>query len=108
MDDQERHPAVMRTVIAALRLADDDPQAATVARSRPSSPTPSRQVIPSGMVEGLLLEAIARDMLGDAGAAQCPIERALDLAEPDRMLFPSTRRLDCLSAMPGSAPRTPP
>ncbi len=28
-------------------------------------------------------------MLGDAGAAQCPIERALDLAEPDRMLFPS-------------------
>jgi DNA-binding CsgD family transcriptional regulator len=31
MDDQERHPAVMRTVIAVLRLAADDPQAATVA-----------------------------------------------------------------------------
>ena len=30
------------------------------------------------------LEAIARDMLGDAGAAQCPIERALDLAGLDR------------------------
>ena len=40
-------------------------------------------------MEGLLLEAIARDMPGDAGAAQCPIERALDLAGPDRMLFPS-------------------
>jgi hypothetical protein len=43
-------------------------------------------------VEGLLLEAIARDMLGNAGAAQCPIARALDLAEPDCMLFPSLIR----------------
>jgi hypothetical protein len=52
------------------------------------------------------LEAIARDMLGDAGAAQCPIERALDLAGLDRMLFPSlsTRRLDGLSTMPGPKP----
>jgi hypothetical protein len=65
---------------------------------------------PVWLAEGLLLEAIARDMPSDAGAAQCPIERALDLAKPGRMLFPSLihRRLDCLSAAPGSVPRTPP
>ncbi len=45
---QERQPAVMRTVIAALRLGGEDPQAAAVARSRPSSPAPSRQAISSG------------------------------------------------------------
>jgi DNA-binding NarL/FixJ family response regulator len=39
-------------------------------------------------VEALLLEAIARYMLGYAAAAQCPIERVPDLAEPD-MIFPS-------------------
>jgi hypothetical protein len=37
----------MSTVIAALRLAGDDPQAAAVARSRPSSPPPPWQAIPS-------------------------------------------------------------
>ena len=88
MDDQERHPAVMRTIIAALRLADDDPQAATVALAPVIAGS-----VPAGhpiwLVEALLLEAIARYMLGDAAAAQCPIERVPDLAEPDRMLFPS-------------------
>ena len=81
MDDQERHPAVMRTIIAALRLADDDPQAATVALAPVIAGS-----VPAGhpiwVVEALLLEAIARYMLGDAAAAQCPIERVPDLAEP--------------------------
>ncbi len=35
-----------------------------------------------------LLEAIARDALGDPGAAGHAVERALDLAEPDLVLFP--------------------
>jgi LuxR family transcriptional regulator, maltose regulon positive regulatory protein len=35
-----------------------------------------------------LLEAIARDALGDAAAADAAIERALDLAEPDGVLLP--------------------
>src|SRR6185437_8627999 len=35
----------------------------------------------------LLLEAIARDTLGDQPAAGRALERALDLAEPDRALI---------------------
>ena len=109
MDDQERHPAVMRTIIAALLLADDDPQAATVALA-PVIAGSAPAGHPIWLVEALLLEAIARYMLGDAAAAQCPIERVLDLAEPDLMLFPSHIHPapGLLERMPGSAPRTPP
>ena len=39
------------------------------------------------MVEAFLLEAIARDALGDEGAANRALERALDLAEPDGALL---------------------
>ena len=35
-----------------------------------------------------MLEAIARDELGDPAAAGSAVERALDLAEPDLVLFP--------------------
>jgi LuxR family maltose regulon positive regulatory protein len=35
-----------------------------------------------------MLEAIARDTLGDPAAAGRAVERALDLAEPDHVLFP--------------------
>ena len=38
-------------------------------------------------VQSFLLEAIARDALGDPGAAERALERALDLAEPDGMLL---------------------
>ena len=34
-----------------------------------------------------MLEAIARDALGDSRAAACAVERALDLAEPDGALW---------------------
>jgi LuxR family maltose regulon positive regulatory protein len=40
------------------------------------------------MMEVLLLEAIARDAAGDHAAANRALDGALDLAEPDRMLYP--------------------
>jgi LuxR family maltose regulon positive regulatory protein len=40
------------------------------------------------VVAALLLEATARDALGDPDAAGRALERALDMAEPDRMLYP--------------------
>ena len=87
MDDQERDTAVMRSVIAALRLAGDDPQAAAVALA----PVVAGSVpagAPVWLVEALLLEAVTRDALSDPDAVGRALERALDLAEPDRMLFP--------------------
>jgi LuxR family maltose regulon positive regulatory protein len=87
MDEQLRDTAAMRTVIAALRVAGDDPQAATVALAPVIAGS-----IPAGqpilLVEAVLLEAIARDALGDPGAAGRALERALDVAEPDHVLWP--------------------
>jgi LuxR family maltose regulon positive regulatory protein len=87
MADQQRDPAFMRSVIAALRLAGDDPQAAALA------PAPAiAGSVPAGhpiwSVEALLLEAAARDALGDPDAAGRALERTLDLAEPDHILHP--------------------
>ena len=38
--------------------------------------------------EALLLEAVARDALGDSGAAESALERALDTADPDGAILP--------------------
>jgi LuxR family maltose regulon positive regulatory protein len=43
---------------------------------------------PNWRVNVFVLEAIARDALSDRAAAWRALERALDIAEPDRMLFP--------------------
>jgi len=87
MSEKQLDTAVMRSVIAALRMAGDDPQAATVA----IAPVIAGSVPPwhpLSLVRAFLLEAIARDALGDSGDAGRAIERALDLAEPDSMRMP--------------------
>ena len=87
MDDQERNPAIMRSAIAALRISGGDPQAATVVLA----PVIAGSVPPGlhlWLVEALLLEAVARDMLGDQDSADRSLERALDLAEPEHVLHP--------------------
>ena len=87
MDDELRDTTVMRSVIAALRLAGGDPQAAALAlRPVIAGSAPERH--PIWLVEAFLLEAVARDALGDGAAAGRALERALDLAEPDSMLLP--------------------
>ena len=40
------------------------------------------------IVQGLVLSAIARDGLGDRRGAEADLERALDLAEPDGLVYP--------------------
>jgi hypothetical protein len=60
------------------------------------------------LITAFLLEASARDALGEREAAGRALERGLDLAESDGLLFRSccTRRRSCLNARPGSAPHT--
>ena len=70
---------------AALRLAQDDPHAAAAALAPVldgSAPVPRW----AWLAQAFLLEAIARDALGDPAAAGRALERALDLAEPDGTL----------------------
>jgi LuxR family maltose regulon positive regulatory protein len=85
--EEECDRAGMRTAMAALQLAHHNPRAAaaTLAPILGSSvPRPHR----AWLITAFLLEASARDALGDRPAAGRALERALDLAEPGGVLFP--------------------
>jgi LuxR family maltose regulon positive regulatory protein len=85
LEEQDSDRGEIRIATAMLRLAQDDPQAATTALAPvlDGSAALGRR---TWLVEAFVLEAIARDALGDAGAAEHALERALDLAEPDGAL----------------------
>jgi LuxR family transcriptional regulator, maltose regulon positive regulatory protein len=86
LGERDRDRGEMRIAAAALRLARDDPHAATVALA-PVLDGSARVGWRSWLAEAFLLEAIARDALGDPAAAGHALERALDLAEPDGALL---------------------
>jgi LuxR family transcriptional regulator, maltose regulon positive regulatory protein len=83
--EQGRPSGEMRMALAALRIAQDDPYAATVALAPvldgavPVPPT-------TWLAHACLLEAIARDALADPAAARDAMRRALDIAKPDGAL----------------------
>ena len=104
-----------------------DPHAAVAALAPVLNGVPS--VLPwIGLAHAFLLEAIARDALGDEGAAGRALERALDLIEPDGalslfLLHPAPGLLkrharhgtahavliaEILSLLAGQAPAAPP
>jgi LuxR family transcriptional regulator, maltose regulon positive regulatory protein len=87
LDARERGGAEMRTTLASLRLARHDPQGATTALA-PVLDGSVSGVHPVWMVTAVLLEAIARDALGDPDAAGRALERVLDIAERDGMFIP--------------------
>jgi LuxR family transcriptional regulator, maltose regulon positive regulatory protein len=86
LGDRDRDRGEMRIAAAALRLARDDPHAAAAALA-PVLDGSAGMGWRSWLVEAFLLEAIARDALGDEAAAGRALERALDLAEPDGALL---------------------
>jgi LuxR family transcriptional regulator, maltose regulon positive regulatory protein len=87
----------IRMALAALRIAQDDPHAATVALAPILSG--AVPVAPATWLAlACLLEVIARDALGDPAAARDAMRRALDAATPDGVLatflfYPPTRAL---------------
>ena len=82
LGEPDRERGETRTALAALRLAQDDPHAAiaTLAPVLDGSVPLIRQ---TWLVGAFLLEAIARDALGEPAAAERALESALDLAEPE-------------------------
>jgi len=86
LDARERDGGEMRNAIALLRLVQHNPLGATAALAPVLDG--SVRVHPVWVVAAAVLEAIARDELGDLVAAERAIEHALDLAESDRVLFP--------------------
>jgi LuxR family maltose regulon positive regulatory protein len=85
LGEQDRERAEMGLATAELRLARDDPHAATVALAPVLDGSASALPL-TWLAHAFLLEAIARDALGDPPAAGRALERALDLAEPDGAL----------------------
>jgi len=86
LGDQDRERGEIRVAAAALRLAQEDPHGATAALAPVVDGSAS--ALPWGWLpHAFLLEAIARDALGETAAAGRALERALDLAEPDGALF---------------------
>ena len=76
----------MRCALAVLRLAQGDPQAATAALA-PIIDGSASVTNCGWLTQAFLLEAIVRDALGDPATAGRALEHALDLAEPDGMMF---------------------
>jgi LuxR family transcriptional regulator, maltose regulon positive regulatory protein len=87
LGEDERASAEMRTAVAALRLAMGDPQAAADALA-PVLDGPVSGVRRVRMVTALLLEARARDALGDQAAAGRVLEQVLDITEGTGILLP--------------------
>jgi LuxR family transcriptional regulator, maltose regulon positive regulatory protein len=86
LSERARDYGEMRIAAAVLRLAQDDPRAA-IAAVAPVLDGSAPVVGSAWLVEAFLLEAIAREALGDSGAAGRALERALDLAEPNGVLL---------------------
>ncbi len=85
LSDHDRGHGETRIATATLRLAQGDPHAAVTALAPILDRAPC--VLPwIGLARAFLVEAIARDALGEAAAAGQALERALDLAEPDTAL----------------------
>jgi LuxR family maltose regulon positive regulatory protein len=88
LSDHDQGSGNIRTAIAALRLAQGNPQAATAALAPVLDGGPPPPDWRMWLVSAFLLEAIARDALGEPVAAAAALERAVDAAEPDPFLFP--------------------
>jgi LuxR family maltose regulon positive regulatory protein len=86
LEERDRDRGEMRIATAALRLTQDDAPAAAAALA-PVLDGSAPVDWPNWLAEAFLLEAMARDALGDPAAAGRALERALDLAEPDGVLF---------------------
>ena len=76
----------MRTSLAALRLAQHNPQEAMAALAPVLDGSAPRPPWQGWLAHPFLLGAIARDALGDRRGAASALERALHVAEPDGAL----------------------
>ena len=84
----QRNRAVIRVALAALELEEDSPEEAVEALAPVidgSAPALSERW---ARIEALLLDATARDRLGDRRAAEETLEAALALAEPEGLILP--------------------
>ena len=88
LSTDQRNRAVIRVALAALELEEDNPDQAVEALTpviNGDAPALSERW---ARIEALLLDATARDRLGDRRAAEESLEAALELAEPEGLVLP--------------------
>ena len=101
LDDRLAGTGEIRNAAAVIRLAEQDPAGAR--RELSTVLDGSAPVNPYlTLVEAHLLDALACRDLGDGRAARAAAERALHLAEPDRLILPfaMTGAWELLTALP--------
>ena len=81
-------PRRVRIALAALELEQDNPEGAVEALAPVIDGSAPALYERWARVEALLLDATARDRLGDRRAAEESLEAALELAEPDGLILP--------------------
>ena len=125
MAGEERDRAGLRIARATLDLAEDAPERA-VDVLVPVVERRERSIKESwAAIDASLLDALARDRLGDRGAVEASIERARELAEPEGVILPvapcpvrellerhprhrtahATLRTEILDVLAGASPR---
>ena len=88
LSPEERNRAGVRIALAALKLETDNPDEAVDALAPVIDGSAPALYERWARVEALLLDATARDRLGDRRAAEESLEAALELAEPDGLILP--------------------
>jgi LuxR family maltose regulon positive regulatory protein len=86
--EEDRDAADLRVAAAVIALADREPERALDVLApviEHSAPAIDR---PSTAIEAQVLDAVARDQLGDRLESEASLERALELAEPEGVLLP--------------------
>jgi LuxR family maltose regulon positive regulatory protein len=86
MTEEEPDWGETRAALASLHLAEGDAEAAVEALAPVLGG--SAPGLKLAAVQAFLFDALAHDLLGESSAAEASIERALELAEPDGLVFP--------------------
>jgi LuxR family transcriptional regulator, maltose regulon positive regulatory protein len=84
---EQRDWAETRCAAAAIHLADEDATSAIEVLA-PVLSGEASVIRVFTAVQALLLDALARERLGQAAAAEADVERALELTEADAVVFP--------------------
>jgi LuxR family maltose regulon positive regulatory protein len=87
-DGEERNAAGMHLSAAALELAEGRPEEARREVAPMIEGSPQALNRRWATVHALLVDAVARDRLGDLSGSEASIERALDLTERDGVVLP--------------------
>jgi LuxR family maltose regulon positive regulatory protein len=88
MDERTAQRAEMRLAAATIHLAQDRPESAVDVLGPVIEGSAEGLHLRWATIEALLVDATARDQLGDRQAAEVSLEHALDLAEPEGVVLP--------------------